>query len=814
MKHAGLCSFAALAALLLLFFCAHALADESQDRYTILKDYIRTNNIVLRESGEAASSGAVHSKEDFLKHDSAVQFVDLPDGGFLAVYGDVHILDDEPEGHTITAHPDGGFVIDGAGLISLASAEDFAGGKTLIINRTPSGELSDLTAGLAGGFDPETRRVTLAAGEETPHILNYIAGFQAGTEASAGAVNALLGSGGDRYPFDLKDIPISGDITVDMQGYFIVDGSVPSADFWPWEFDLRVKCEVTMHVDSFVLHFSSPSVNKTFDIIPIKIPIVPELLSIDCSPKFFISGMLEGKLDFGYEFSLGGELHIDSSYSVSFDTLADSDSWLNSADVRAEIYAGLDFGASLDVLGVCSLGLHYKLGLVTEAKLFTNTQEQDRWHACRDFECLQGNIHPRKGPLSIDVDVLDGLLTKTLWSIVDPTDGDPLVNFHDSFTYGGGLRLTKCPHYAYRLDVHVTDRQGNPIEGALVSFAECPERYASAGNNIRTGSDGVAVLYIPDRDPEQAEMISDPGYAVTLTAVCGSGEEERSAQLSFTERGLGSDGKLLDPSVTLTLDVPSYTVSWYIDRCDGNGYGSDPWKRSVRAGAPGTEAAVTEADRTMITDENGTRYLLDELEARNVLSGTVAHDGSLELKLYFQRCGVITFDAAGGNGEMDPIYCLFGRFVPLPICQFTYPQEGMAFEGWDAFQTITGPGTQVALTLGELETLEVKAVWVTKEFGTPDMVLPAGLKEIGQEAFRGIPPCRVSVPEGCECIRANAFADIWQTLYIRIPASCIVEEDAFSGCRDVLIFAPPGSSAEAYCRSHGNCSYVYWTQGW
>ena len=818
----------ALAALMLFTLCRAALAD----RYDDFVSAVQPRKLTLTEgngAGQNASPG--RTREDFLNHDSAIQFIDLPGGGFIAVWGEVTILDDQPEAHTITPHPenDGQFIIRGERLVELASAPSFTGGKTLIINRSASGDVRDITLGTSSGFDAEASVVSLAETTADPHSahpLNYIAGFQAPTQQSAGAINTLLRSGGHQYPFDLKDIPINLDITVDLKGYFEADGSVPSADFWPWEFDLRAQCSVTMHVESFELHFTSPSVNKTFDIIPINVPIVPDILTLDCSPKFFLSGMMDGNLDFGFEFTLGGELHIDSSYSASFHPIADSDSWLNSADIRAELYVGLNFGASLDILGVCAIGLNYKVGLVTEAKLFTNEEEEYRWHACRDFECLQGNIHPRKGPLTIDLDLLDGLLTETLCTLSDATDYDPLVSFHDSFTYGGGLRLTSCPHYGYRLDVQVTNQAGGPIEGAKVTCEGCGERYETVTTDILTGSDGIATLYIPDRDPADAENISTPGYTVTLSASFSQDGQNAvvSEPLTFSEQGLGSDGKPLNPTATLTLDIPSYTVAWYIDNYDGAGVHTEPLMTQVRYGVPGSAVTVTEADKSMMDAEGHpvtaseceagkTYYLFDE-QADNVLSGTVAQDGSLTLKLYFGRTGIITFDANGGVGEMEPIYAIFGHFVPLPPPSFYYPQDGMAFEGWDCFDMISPPSMEVALTEDEVESLVVKAAWKEMDFGTPDLALPTHLTRIEAEAFRGISAARISVPASCETIGSNAFADIDHPLCILIPPSCVVQEDAFAGCEKVYIFSLNGSSAHDYCSNHDNCAFVYWSRGW
>ena len=810
-----------LAALLLVIFCGTALAD----RYDDFVEAVGKKTLTLTEgTGIGQDTPASLTKEDFLEHDKEIQFVDLPGGGFIAVWGEVTILDDQPQEHTITPHPENSsqFILAGEGLIETASSPTFAGGKTLIINRNAAGEIGNMTIGGAHSFDAETGIVSMAESTEDPHPLNYIVGYQAGNDpASALAVNGLLRARGSQLPFDLKNIPIDGSTTVDLKGYFEVDGSCPSADFWPWEFDVRASCTVKMHVDSFDLHFTSPSVNATFDVIPIRIPIIPEVVSIDCSPKFFISGMVDGQLDFGFEFTLGGELHIDSSFDASFNTIADSDSWLNSAEVRSEVYVGLNFGAAIDIAQVCALGLNYKVGLVAEAKLFTNKQEGNSWHACKDFECLQGNVHPRKGPLTVDLDVLDGLLTQTLTTVSEATDYDPLLYFYDSFTFNSGFHLKQCPHYAYRLDVLVANPAGAPVEGAVVSCTPCDDQYASVGKKATTNSEGIATLYIPAINPADPDK-SSPGYAVTLSASLGAEGQEAvtSEPLSFTERGMDKDGKLLDPKVTLTLAVPSYTVEWYAEKEDGKGFLPDPIKTETRISAPGSTVAVKESDQEMITREGrfGTEsgnkdkayYLFDE-QADNVLSGTVQEDGSLKLKLYFRRAGMITFDPNGGTGEMDPIYAIFGRFVELPPCTFRCMQDEMTFQGWDVFAMIHDPGLKVALTWEENELLVVKAAWKKVEFGTPDFILPAELTAVAAEAFRGTAASRIAVSPKCASIEAAAFADIDHDLYLRVPKECAIKENAFGSEHKVYLFSQYDSGAEAYCRKNENCIFVYWS---
>lgn len=77
-------------------------------------------------------------------------------------------------------------------------------------------------------------------------------------------------------------------------------------------------------------------------------------------------------------------------------------------------------------------------------------------------------------------------------------------------------------------------------------------------------------------------------------------------------------------------DTP-YRVETYYQQLDGS-YLDDPHHAEIRKGTTGTPVSVTEKDKL----SRSTAYVFDEGYAGNVLSGVVAADGSLKLKLYFK----------------------------------------------------------------------------------------------------------------------------------------------------------------------------------
>ena len=92
-------------------------------------------------------------------------------------------------------------------------------------------------------------------------------------------------------------------------------------------------------------------------------------------------------------------------------------------------------------------------------------------------------------------------------------------------------------------------------------------------------------------------------------------------------------------------------------------------------------------------------------------------------------------------------------------------------------------------------------------FGEAELLLPAGLEEIGESAFEGVAARTVELPEGCRSIGAYAFRDS-ALRKIRVPAACRIDDTAFDGCEKVVVFGTAGSPAEEFCRTHANCVFV------
>ena len=86
----------------------------------------------------------------------------------------------------------------------------------------------------------------------------------------------------------------------------------------------------------------------------------------------------------------------------------------------------------------------------------------------------------------------------------------------------------------------------------------------------------------------------------------------------------------------------------------------------------------------------------------------------------------------------------------------------------------------------------------------PDLILPAFLKIIEEEAFAGGAFVYVKLPEGTESIHARAFADCPNLKYIYIPESTTtIDPMAFENVVELTILGKAGSVAESFASSLG-----------
>ena len=162
-----------------------------------------------------------------------------------------------------------------------------------------------------------------------------------------------------------------------------------------------------------------------------------------------------------------------------------------------------------------------------------------------------------------------------------------------------------------------------------------------------------------------------------------------------------------------------------------------------------------------------------------------------------QRTCTLRYDPNGGTGAPEDQSAIQGTALTLSDAVPT--REGYAFLGWAE----SANATEAAYQPGGLFTPDADttlyAVWLA-----PDLVLPAALTEIEEEAFEGGAFVYAKLPETVTTIGARAFADCPRLAYIYIPdATITIARDAFSGVTGLTIFGADGSYAEFFANKNG-----------
>ena len=161
-----------------------------------------------------------------------------------------------------------------------------------------------------------------------------------------------------------------------------------------------------------------------------------------------------------------------------------------------------------------------------------------------------------------------------------------------------------------------------------------------------------------------------------------------------------------DKDVTLTgswsktANTANYKVEYYLQNLAGDGYDKDTDPTRTREVASTTGASVRETPATI------EGFTFDEDNANNVLSGTVAADGSTVLKLYYTRNSYDvsyaytgTVHPASEPAAPDTASYKYGA----PVTVETAPAaDGYTFHGWykgsDEVTSFTMPAESVELT--------------------------------------------------------------------------------------------------------------------
>ena len=139
-----------------------------------------------------------------------------------------------------------------------------------------------------------------------------------------------------------------------------------------------------------------------------------------------------------------------------------------------------------------------------------------------------------------------------------------------------------------------------------------------------------------------------------------------------------------------------------------------------------------------------------------------------------------------------------GDLLPRPKTDPTMPDA--VFLGWYS----KGKPYDFNTPLGFDTTLT--AAWAPK---TIDFKLPAGITRIEDSAFESVPAKSIEIPASCQWVYPDAFKGDTALKQLRIlSADTRFTPTAFSGCKDVYIFAPGESAARYLCTEENGFIFV------
>lgn len=367
-------------------------------------------------------------------------------------------------------------------------------------------------------------------------------------------------------------IKISDNLFVYLKGTISVecDGDVDwNWDSWSWDVGIK---PFSVTADMATVEFDGDyTIEKEWELGHVSVEIITGLLQFDATPGFFIRGDAEVSANFAMKATGGCNLTLTLSPTLAGIMPTDiSCDWIGDAPevefenvtIKGEIYTGLAWGPGLSFLeGAAKLRLAYRGGIVGNGKVQIcpwDDSNRYRWHACEDLHCVQGDVHPRLGPLSVDL--LIGSTVKHLYNS-DEKDFDPILTYYHSWTFEDGSIKAYCPHYGYRVNVNVTDTEGNQLKDATVSYplADADKnRFGPWANDVKMDSvAGRWLVYVPRSSP--SSVIGGDGNKVTLTAKMKDPLDPFSylqGTADITEKGMSSlDTPPDPPDAAITIDA-------------------------------------------------------------------------------------------------------------------------------------------------------------------------------------------------------------------------------------------------------------------
>ena len=339
----------------------------------------------------------------------------------------------------------------------------------------------------------------------------------------------------EKYEVPIEGFPIGtwGTISMDIKGEL----KVSFVGNFGWkESSISISVINDIECSDTEVDIDLPTATKDIPIVEVPI-VVTGVVNFEFIINLRFSGTATGGIRFDINMRTGMEVGSRLGWG-GLDLFVNNKSTMPKTTFRGfslqgSVFVGFAGGLSVNAFKIFGVAAELESGLVLTGTL-TSGHYWDggrKYHACKDFTCIDGDFSYKL--LGYSLSVSAGVFSKGLSGDFMPTV--QITPFYYSGTYDDSA-ATNCPHWGYRLYVHVKDHKGKAVAGAEVSYSIDDKQYESL-SSAKTNSEGVATLYLPEE-----EYDIDVSYKDDKT-----GHTFESKGNTFNEEGYSDEGELITP---------------------------------------------------------------------------------------------------------------------------------------------------------------------------------------------------------------------------------------------------------------------------
>ena len=561
--------------------------------------------------------------------------------------------------------------------------------------------------------------------------------------------------------YDLqKTFPISvwGSLDLDLHGKLSLSFVVNSS----WT---KTTASVTvineMHCPDTEVDLDLPTV--TYDITLISIPlVVTGLINFEFDLNFRISGTVTGGVRFDFDMTTGIEIGASVGWTGCNLYVNNKSSGpttkFQGFTLQGSVFLGPTAGFSLNLMKLISLSADLETGYEISGKLTSGHyfSGEKRYHACKDFQCVDGDVSYKS--LGYSVSLNAAVFSRGISGDLGPTV--QITPFYYSGTYNDSA-ATNCPHYGYRLYVHVKDKNMNPVVGAEVSYDvdESEDKRDPQFESVRSGktdANGTATIYLPEGK-----------HVVSVSAKDDTGHTYE-VKVDFEEKGYNPEtDELYTPDLNITLDTTRYKIS-FID-LNQEGKATDmpdaiyTYPDQTTTNIPG-QTPKKDGLIFLGWSKNQSALTVDYKPGDKI---TAAEDEQL-YAIWAYETYTVQFDSnKPGNasnkitGTMADLGAEYRKMFTLT--ENAYHLDGWSFTGWNTEPDGSGIGysdkefIQEPLESGQKKTITLYAQWQPKKYTVT-------FTDENQESYtQEMTFDQAAKLDACKFTKANSIFTHWDT---------------------------------------------------